>query len=277
MVMIWIIYCSILFTFTCAQEFKFDNTSAGTPTANHRQLGDVTGMRAAVFQVHMEGNLGDEMETTPLLKQLKDWGMSVDAYSSAWMQETQKKVESRLVRPFKYIDHFYKDIPFDSVVASNDYDILILSPGPVAAEVSHCIKTEKMVWFGITASASGPVREDFNKVADCLTFVALREQVSFDEFSATIEKEEKLKNLKYKFPILLSGDISFSFEPINSLYTYWLGRWKRQLDDLIEKGSWTLIFSRENNFGPNKVNLVLVVAPQSQSLHTSHSTQPPLP
>jgi len=28
-----------------------------------RRLDSVKGMRAAVFQVHMEGNLGDEMET----------------------------------------------------------------------------------------------------------------------------------------------------------------------------------------------------------------------
>ena len=38
------------------------------------------GKRAALFQVHFEGNLGDQMETIPLLQRLYEWGMEVDCY-----------------------------------------------------------------------------------------------------------------------------------------------------------------------------------------------------
>ena len=42
------------------------------------------------FQVHFEGNLGDQMETIPVLKKLHEWGVTIDCYLSVWMPDTKR-------------------------------------------------------------------------------------------------------------------------------------------------------------------------------------------
>jgi hypothetical protein len=50
----------------------------------------ILGKRVALLQVHLEGNVGDQMETIPLLKKLKEWGVAVDCYLSIWMPEDKR-------------------------------------------------------------------------------------------------------------------------------------------------------------------------------------------
>ena len=38
--------------------------------------------KVAIFGVHFEGNLGDLMETTPLVERLHEWGVEIDCYLS---------------------------------------------------------------------------------------------------------------------------------------------------------------------------------------------------
>ena len=48
---------------------------------------DIPKASVAVLNVHMEGNLGDEYETTPLLATLSKWGAHVDLYLANWQPE----------------------------------------------------------------------------------------------------------------------------------------------------------------------------------------------
>lgn len=46
---------------------------------------ELSGYKVALFGVHFEGNLGDMMETIPLLQMLANWGVEMDCYLSSWM------------------------------------------------------------------------------------------------------------------------------------------------------------------------------------------------
>jgi UDP-glucose 6-dehydrogenase len=48
------------------------------------------GKRVALLQVHFEGNVGDQMETIPLLQKLNEWGVEVDCYLSVWMSQENR-------------------------------------------------------------------------------------------------------------------------------------------------------------------------------------------
>ena len=56
--------------------------------------------------------------------------------------------------------------------------------------------------------------------------------------------------------LLLSGDLSFSFQPLVGDLSHHKKLYKKSLQNLIAEQAtkhWILIFSRKNNFGPEKV------------------------
>ena len=70
------------------------------------------GKTVALLQVHFEGNVGDQMETIPLLKKLYEWGVVVDCYLSVWMP-----LEKRLdPGNFAIIFDYYLSITLQSVL-----------------------------------------------------------------------------------------------------------------------------------------------------------------
>ena len=56
-------FYSFLVNIAFAHSFQNQSLPLMTEFNSNRRLETVKGMRVAVFQVHMEGNLGDEMET----------------------------------------------------------------------------------------------------------------------------------------------------------------------------------------------------------------------
>ena len=59
------------------------------------------------FQVHFEGNLGDQMETIPVLQRLKEWGVTVDAYLSVWQPEEKRISQPVVNRVRKYVSNIF--------------------------------------------------------------------------------------------------------------------------------------------------------------------------
>ena len=90
----------------------------------------VKGKRIALFQVHFEGNIGDQMETIPLLRKLKEWGVEVDCYLSIWMP-LEKRLNSDVHKRIeKYVSNIYAEgIPYTSVLVERGYDLAIMAPG----------------------------------------------------------------------------------------------------------------------------------------------------
>jgi len=84
------------------------------------------------------------------------------------------------------------------------------------------------IWFAVTASGND---KDFDKLKECLVYVALREEQSLNDFKALVLKKESDENRNYKFPILLSGDLSFSFVPVQSVLEYWTDHFREKISD----------------------------------------------
>ena len=87
-----------------------------------------TATRVAVLNLHMEGNLGDEYETTPLLAKLSEWGAHVDLYLANWQPD--KSLSPHAVRQTRFVDAIYEYPPQKGRLEGGDYDVLISAPGP---------------------------------------------------------------------------------------------------------------------------------------------------
>jgi hypothetical protein len=101
------------------------------------------GKRVALLQVHFEGNVGDQMETIPLLQKLHSWGVIIDCYLSLWMPPLERldpKVKERVA---PYVNRIFEDgIGYDSNVQAWNYDMLIVTPGKCNCplpQITHAI------------------------------------------------------------------------------------------------------------------------------------------
>ena len=83
-----------------------------------RLTGDspVAGKRVALLQVHFEGNVGDQMETVPLLMKLNEWGVIVDCYLSVWMPLERRLDPLVKERVAPYVRYTNKYISFCDIV-----------------------------------------------------------------------------------------------------------------------------------------------------------------
>lgn len=117
-----------------AQVVKSVN-HAGLPSSSSSSSGcnsqKLRGIKVLAFDVHMEGNLGDEMETTPFLQHLHNCGANVTAGLSTWMKG-EGRLNFRTSREHQYVDEFIaydmKDIStndFDAIVAARKYGIVM--------------------------------------------------------------------------------------------------------------------------------------------------------
>ena len=84
------------------------------------------------------------------------------------------------------------------------------------------------------------------KHKNCLKLVAVREEVSFDKSSRMLDPHYDDVRL------MLSGDISFSYQALESEVNTFKQKYHESLGAFLEKPDWVLIFSRENNFGHDK-------------------------
>ena len=86
--------------------------------------------RVALLQVHFEGNVGDQMETIPLLQRLHSWGVIVDCYLSLWMPPLERLDPHVKERVAPYVNRIFEDgIGYDSNIQAWNYDLLIVAPG----------------------------------------------------------------------------------------------------------------------------------------------------
>jgi hypothetical protein len=125
------------------------------PQSARNERGPLREKSVAIMQVHLEGNVGDQMETLPLLMKLNTWGVTVDCYLSTMLNKRKRLDPQVKQRVSPYVRNIYENgIGYDLDVRAQKYDVIIVAPGPPVHEVSHCITAVKgesanitMVWF----------------------------------------------------------------------------------------------------------------------------------
>jgi exopolysaccharide biosynthesis predicted pyruvyltransferase EpsI len=122
--------------------------------------------------------------------------------------------------------------------------MIIITPGPTVNELTHCVGRVHMAWFGV--SVTNWAVETYSKHKNCLKFLAVREEVSYDKASRMLDPHFDDVRL------MLSGDMSFSYKAVEADVNMYKKQFQDSLGEFLRKENWVLIFSRENNFGPNK-------------------------
>jgi polysaccharide pyruvyl transferase WcaK-like protein len=225
-------------------EQEESNTSGSTVARSTAIL------NVLLLEVHLEGNLGDEMETSPLLDFLKKkhahFQVSTTAALSGWLEGPEKQLSFRSVREHGKIDHILtmEELLSNSTRINEVYDVVILAPGPW-----KLCRLRKDVWkkqpFRIHVLFAGSIISEPANSEPCRmhavlkkwnpTLIAVRETRSY----------RKLQALGLQDTIVtMSGDLSHSFSYAPATFEYWR---KIYGDTSRYSANMSVIFPRANN------------------------------
>lgn len=147
-------------------------------------IGARSDKKVAIFGVHFEGNLGDLMETTPLVERLHEWGVEIDCYLSMFrggMGKIDKKIKRGVGR---YCNNFFTEKTRRSEVSQRNYDAVIIAPGPTVDHFKYCFDDFRapghnisMVWFGVSVASRDQLT--FERQQSCLRLITIRESYSY--------------------------------------------------------------------------------------------------
>ena len=176
-----------------------ENESSSTVSAGHD--GARSDKKVAIFGVHFEGNLGDLMETTPLVERLHEWGVEIDCYLSMFrggLGKMDKKIKRGVGR---YCSNFFTTKVRRSEVSKRNYDAVIIAPGPTVDHFKYCFDDFRspghnisMVWFGVSVATRDQVT--FERQQSCLRLISIRESNSYSMvrgWRAELAKSMKLR------------------------------------------------------------------------------------
>lgn len=192
---------------------------------------ELEGTKVISLATHLNGNLGDEMETTPMLKELKRCGVRITGILQAPLGAFSAREHETLEAIATFED--------DEFLNPDDYHAVILAPGPwwVKGYAEKTWKNKRIdIFFGGSFMNSG---NEWGKIiADVHkpSLVVTREKYSYDAF------ENVMKPLDFETKHLFSGDLSHSFEYIESSFKYWEREWKK-----LKLDGKTVMFIRSNN------------------------------
>lgn len=205
------------------------------------------GKKVAVFGAHLNGNLGDIMETTPMLIKLKEWGLFIDIYSASYLA-LALRIDPKLTHIFQYVDAIFSELPSKHVQFYSKYDVFIVAPGPSPhhKDTLPCVGTIPQVWFGMSLVGDRNGVWMYSKVKQCLALVTLRESYSLSVFQNDSIAHAQLQGALP--PLMLTGDYSYSYVPVTSVLSYWRDFYASALVDALVPLNWVLVFSRGTNF-----------------------------
>jgi hypothetical protein len=233
---------------------------------------NLSGVSVLVLDVHFEGNLGDEMETTPFLQELHNCHVNVTVALSEWMPQVEDRIHSRTSREHMLVQHITTR-PY-STLNPKDYHAVLVAPGPWKLCLLHrqwmsgiSPSAESDRWYDPTNHISNLhlnslVKDDDKKpvrtidvffagsflpedkaycqnpdalleqyyLPQMLHLVVLRESISYRYVMDRQKAATPPTTLSFlgtepeKAPrkqILLSGDLSYSFQPSVAAMEYW--------------------------------------------------------
>jgi hypothetical protein len=215
-------------------------------------------LNVLLLEVHLEGNLGDEMETSPLLEFLKQkrkhFQISITAALSGWLEGPEKQLSYRSVREHDKIDHILsmEGLLSNATNINEDYDLIVLAPGPW-----KLCRLLNVVWkkpFRIDVLFGGSIMAESSiegsNAESCVLesllkiwrpqMVAVRETISFRKLQLS-----KGSIFGPNSPIIsMSGDLSHSFRYSSATLEYWKNIYG---DSTRYPANMSLIFPRANN------------------------------
>ena len=166
------------------EEEERYNGQGGASLSVNSGNGARSDKKVAIFGVHFEGNLGDLMETTPLVERLNEWGVEIDCYLSMFrggMGKIDKKIKHGVG---KYCSNFFMEKTRRSEVSQRNYDAIIIAPGPTVDHFKYCFEDPRvpghnisMVWFGVSVATRDQVT--FERQQSCLKLITIRESYSY--------------------------------------------------------------------------------------------------
>lgn len=260
---------SFQITTTSQTATHCDQTNNGaTPSVQQRQstgTSSAAAVKILLLEVHLEGNLGDEMETTPLLEFLQQLkvrqdnplDISVTAALSGWLEDAEQRLSYRSVREHDKLDHILSWEDFQawntnsSMEATTQqqpsYDIVILAPGPW-----KLCQLRRNVWNNrrLDILFGGSIIEEPKTVDGPLCTIQSRMKRWTPQLVA-VRETRSYHRLKPFFDsqkhgaLILSGDFTHSFRLAPATFDYW----KRHYQDFKSTNDNKLhvIFPRVNN------------------------------
>lgn len=153
-------------------------------------------------------------------------------------------------------------------VSKRNYDAVIIAPGPTVDHFKYCFSDLRspgaannisMIWFGVSVALRDEIT--FQKQQNCLKLLTMRESNSYQMVrkwrSEAVQTKEDIARKRHPdkdIQLLLSGDLSFSFRALESEVLHHKKRYMEKLKSLLSEKAkdWIVLFSRKNNFGPEK-------------------------
>jgi len=218
-------------------SFSIPLSSNFAPVTLPADCHGLPGTNVLLLEVHLEGNLGDEMETTPLLKELKRCGIHITAVLSRWLERPEQRVGAASVREHELLDAILSPPAVENLaVSSGDYHAVILAPGPwrlCPLQRYWPYRIDIFMGGSIIPDAAGRDCDLSERLAGWKpSLMVVREPDSF----------ERIQNLPSMEGVtaLMSGDLSHSFQPVNATLEYW----KKLYGNYAKR---ILIFARGSN------------------------------
>jgi len=164
-------------------------------------------LRVLIIGFHCYGNVGDDMETTPLIGNLYRWGVgTIDAVPSGYSWEMKKNWYPRPRHSAQWISKVYGE---KERVDYRIYDFVIHAPGPTFVMMPTlekiCTAGTPFMAIGFSMGKKGNVHSFPQSICKCIRLVTFREYVSYNS-----EMADFIRNVCKK-PVLFSGDLSFSY------------------------------------------------------------------
>ena len=187
----------------------------------NRDCQGLEGTKVLLLDVHFEGNLGDELETTPLLQELRRCGIHTTAVLSGWLEGPQKQLGVSSIREHGLVDSLERPDNYERFNL-DDYHAVILAPGPwKLCELRKRWPRRIDVFVG----GSILVDERASSREDCTVNQASLSSL-FEVFnpSLVVVRESYSYNLVQGLPrarSFLSGDLSHSFKQEVAPFEYW--------------------------------------------------------
>jgi len=196
------------------------------------------GARILLLEVHMEGNLGDELETFPLLQDWHQCNLHVTAVLSDWRTVPEHQFAQSSVRGHGLVqqwDSLGNNV--ERFLPVSQYDSIVLAPGPWRLCSIH------KIWpYRIDILLGGSIIEEKDCPVDKLSKVWDQWQTSLivarEDYSINL-----LRGSTYSGEISLTRDLSYSFEPATAALDYWTRVYKRRYGDKRK----AIVFVRSNN------------------------------
>jgi len=164
-------------------------------------------MRVLIVNLHCYGNVGDEMETTPLIGNLYRWGVgTIDAVVSTYSWKMKEYWYPRPRHSSQWLNKIYEE---KEAIDYGSYDFVIHAPGPYFVPLIQlkriCKAGALLMGVGFSLFDAKTTKYNSKDLCKCIRLLSFREYNSYNSKLAVFIRDV------CKRPVIFSGDLSFSY------------------------------------------------------------------